>query len=116
MRLVVRHTDRYRSCALPASAIVGTEAHMIDAAVALPETLGAQLCSRSADSHTVRASVASSITRHRFILYNSSYLDSYGITVRICHSLDGYIDEVMVERPEEARARDRLAASRRSIG
>src|SRR5262249_50711462 len=87
--------------ALPALAVVGREAQVIDAAVAEQRAFGAHARRRRADAGRVRARVAVEATGiERLVLLDARDDDRQRVVIAVADADDGDGDQPVVRRPE----------------
>src|SRR5262249_11820033 len=94
--LVVRHADRHRPRAGCTPAIVGREADLVDAAVAIAFPLSADAGSGGPDTRRIGTGVPLAPTVGRLVLSDAGDGDGDRIPVRVRHSDDRYVHESMV--------------------
>ena len=112
--LAMGDADRDHAGAGIALAIVGLEGNLIDTAVAVPRSFGANRCGTRLN-YRIGARVAVALGVDRLILGHAGDGNGHGITVWIGYAIHGYRDKLMIGRPERGGIRLRGAADRRLV-
>src|SRR5438094_172015 len=114
--LVVRDTDLRRALASSAPAVIGGEAHVVDAPVPRSRAFRAHLRGVPlADAGRVGARVAVAEAVQRLVLADAGDHHAHGVSVGIGHTADPDGHVLVVRRPELRRAHPGVAAVGRGV-